>query len=114
MILHIDKDAAYLVLLKARRRLGGYFYMGNTTQAKVLSGANLIICKTIKHVVASSAEVETSGTFHNAQTAVPLRAILHVMYHPQPPIPIKIDNSTTSGFVQDSIQMKQSKSWDMR
>ena len=113
-ILHIDTDTAHLVLPKAHSCLAEYVYIGNATKEKVLNGAILIECKTIKHVVASAAEAETCDAFYNAQTAVPLRAILQVMDHPQPPTPIKIDNSTTSGFVQDNIQMKGSKSWDMR
>ena len=34
--------------------------------------------------------------------------------HPQPPTPIKTDNSTTAGCVNINIQQKRSKSWDMR
>ena len=36
------------------------------------------------------------------------------MGHPQPPTPIKTDNSTTAGFANKNIQLKKSKSWDMR
>ncbi len=36
------------------------------------------------------------------------------MGHPQPPTIINTDNSTTTGFVNNNIQMKRSKSWDMR
>ena len=36
------------------------------------------------------------------------------MGHPQPPTPIKIDNSTANGFVHNNITQKRSKSWDMR
>ena len=66
MILYIDTDAAYLVLPKARSRLAGYFYISNTTKSNTLNGVILIECKTINHVVSSTAEVETSATFHNA------------------------------------------------
>jgi hypothetical protein len=34
--------------------------------------------------------------------------------HPQPPTPIKTDNSTANSFVHDNINLKKSKSWDMR
>ena len=34
--------------------------------------------------------------------------------HPQPPTPIKTDNSTANGFIHDNIHQRRSKSWDMR
>ena len=118
MILNIDTDAAYLVLPKARSRLAGYFYMGHHKGKKSpftpLNGAILVECKTILHVVASAAEAETAGLFHNAQIAIPIRNILNALGHTQPPTPIKTDNSTAVGFTYDNINQKRSKSWDMR
>ena len=52
MILHVDSDAAYLVQ----------------------DCACSCKCKTLCHVVASAAEAETGGLFHNAQN------ILHVCF----------------------------------
>lgn len=40
--------------------------------------------------------------------------MLIALGHPQPPTPIKTDNSTAHGFVYDNINLKKSKSWDMR
>ena len=118
MILNIDTDAAYLVLPKARSRLAGYFYMGHkrgkASPHTLLNGAILVECKTILHVVASAAEAETAGLFHNAQMCIPIRNILIALGHPQPPTPIKTDNSTAHGFTYDNINQKRSKSWDMR
>ena len=34
--------------------------------------------------------------------------------HPQEATPIKTDNSTANNFVYDNINLKKSKSWDMR
>lgn len=39
---------------------------------------------------------------------------LHVLDHPQPPTPLKTDNSTSYSFVHCNIRQKKSKSWDMR
>ena len=117
MILHIDSDAAYLVAPKARSRVAGYFHMSdhpNTTKRPKLNGAVLVECKTLRHVVSSSAEAEVAGIFHNATTAIPIRRILTEIGHPQPPTPLKTDNSTASGFVYDNIHQKRSKAWDMR
>lgn len=64
-------------------------------------------------MVSSAAEAETNGVFHNAQVGVSIRHILEGMLHPQPSTPVQTDNSTTSGFVHNNIQMKRSKTWDM-
>ena len=102
---------------KARSRVAGYFYMGNkptTRPHPSLNGAILVECKTLRHVVASAAEAETGGIFHNVQITLPIRVLLEALNHPQPPTPIKTDNSTAHGFVYDNINQKKSKSWHMR
>ena len=112
MVLSIDSDAAYLVAPKARSRIAGYFYLSKgRTQSMTppLNGAVLVECKTLRHVVASAAEI-----FHNAQIAVLVRRMLRALDHPQPPTPIKTDNSTANGFIHNNIHQKRSKSWDMR
>ena len=117
MKLHIDSDAAYLVMPKARSRIAGYFNFGqpNTTLTQENpNGAVLIECKTLRHVVASAAEAEVGGIFHNAQIALPIRYMLEQLGHKQDPTPIKTDNSTAHNFVYDNINLKKSKSWDMR
>ena len=61
----------------------------------------------------SAAEAETGGIFDNAQFCIPIREILKAMNHSQPPTPLKTDNSTSLGYVQNNIQLKRSKSWEM-
>ena len=113
MVLRIDSDAAYLVLPKARSRLAGYFRLLDNNAKYDHNGAILIECKTIRHVVSSAAEAETHGVFHNAKIGVNIRHLLNEMNHPQPPTLLVTDNSTTAGFANKNIQLKQSKSWDM-
>ena len=117
MILHIDSDAAYLVLPKARSRIAGFYQLSDhpsKTKNPTRNLPILIECKTLRHVVASAAEAEVAGIFHNAQTAIPIRRALEALDHPQPPTPLKTDNSTAHSFTYRNIQMKKSKSWDMR
>ena len=121
MILHVESDAAYLVLPNAKSRIGGYFYMSShppknpaTIPKPQPNGPILIECATLKHVVASAAEAETGGLFRNGQTAVVIRVILEALDHKQPPTPLKTDNSTATGFANSHIRQKRSKSWDMR
>ena len=114
MILHLDSDAAYLVVPKARSRVAGYFYCGQQYNKTIPPSTTLNECKTLKHAVASAAEGETAGLFHNCQTAVHIRKILTALYHLQPATPTKTDNSTASCFVNDTLKKKRSKAWDIR
>ena len=69
MILHVDSDAAYLVLPKARSRIAGFFRLRNkqNNTHKQENGAILVECKAIRWVVTSAAEAETHGVFYNAK-----------------------------------------------
>jgi len=72
MILHVDSDAAYLILQGAKSRIAGYFFLSDkippppTIPNPRLNGPILVECKLLRHVVASSAEAETAGLFFNA------------------------------------------------
>ena len=97
--------------------IAGYFRLSNaltTPSTPHDNGAILIECKTIRNVVTSAAEAETHGVFHNAKQAIPIRHILNAIGHPQiAPTPIKTDNSTSAGYVNNNMQLKKSKTWDM-
>jgi len=110
MVLHIDSDAAYLVLSNAKSRIAGYFYLSDHPSQEILpslKGAILVECKGIKHIVSSLVEAEIAGLFHNAQTALPIQYILNSIGHQQPATPIKTDNSTALGFVHNNIYLKK-------
>ena len=118
MQLYVDTDAAFLVLPKARSRIAGYFRLLNHQDSGkkfyLDNGPILIECKTLRSVVTSAAESETYGVFHNAKKTLPIIYMLTQMGHPQKhPVPLRTDNSTSSGFVNKNIQMRQSKTWDM-
>ena len=122
MILHVDTDAAYLVLPRARSRYAGFYYLSDkmSDYAKgtpMPNGAILVECRSLHNVVSSAAEAECGGTFENAQTAIPIAHILsRVFRHPQPPngTPIVTDNSTSKDLLTNLIKPKKSKTWDMR
>ena len=119
MILYVNSDAVYLVLPNARSCFAGHFYLSNrvTDPSNVsppLNGPIHTECKAIRNVVASAAEAETAVLFGNSQVAVVIRCALQSLDHPQPPTPIKTDNSTANSFVHSNIRQKGSKTWDMR
>jgi hypothetical protein len=64
-------------------------------------------------VVASAAESEVGACFHNAQSGAPLRVTLNELGHTQPPTPLRRDNSTAFGIVNETIKLKRSKAMDM-
>lgn len=116
MILTVDSDAAYLVEPNARSRIAGYFQLNSAKKSnQYVNGALLIECKTLRHVVASSAEAETAGLFHNSQVALPIHYMLTQLSHPQPKTPMKTDNLMSNKFIHNNITtQRRSKSWDMR
>ena len=117
MILCVDSDAAYLVAPRAKSRIAGFYFLSTDprkNQPSPSNGGVLVECRTLRHVVASAAEAEVAGIFHNAQVTISVRRILHALGHVQPPTPIKTDNSTANGFIHNNIHQKRSKSWDMR
>ena len=121
MILHMESDAAYLVQPGARSRIAGYFYLSDkpppntsVSPTPTPNGPIHVVCKTLRHVVASAAEAETAALFFNAQEAIPIRYLLEQLGHKQPKTPIKTDNTTALSFIHKNIRQKRSKSWDMR
>ena len=117
MQLYVDSDAAFLVLPKARSRIAGYFRLLNDSKTNKYedNGPLLIECRTICSVVTSVAEVETHGVFQNAKQIKSIWYVLEAIGHKQTnPTPLRTDNSTSSGFLNKNMQMKQSKSWNMQ
>ena len=116
VVLAIDSDVAHLVLPHAKSRIAGYYYLTSNciNDAPPLNTPVLVICETLKHVVSSAAEAETAGVFTNAQIALIMQNTLEALGYPQPPTPIKTNNSTTRSFTNNNVQQKRSKSWDIR
>ena len=70
--------------------------------------------KVIKNAMASAAEAEIGAPFMNAQEAVGSRNCLEAIGHPQPPTPLKTDNSTANGIIDNTVKQKRSKATDAR
>jgi hypothetical protein len=65
--------------------------------------STLNVASVIKNVVASAAESEVGACFHNAQSGAPLRVTLTELGHIQPPTPLRTDNSTAFGILDETI-----------
>jgi len=120
MVLHVDSDVAYLVLLNTCSHYAGHFFLGDTPPpppakpATKPNGPILTKCKTIRGVMASAVETETGGVFGNAQDAIVVCIALLALGHKQPATPIKTDNLICNSFVHSNIRQRRSKTWDMR
>jgi hypothetical protein len=115
IILHIHSDASYLSVSHARSRLGGLLFCGKKTPKEdTLNGSILNAASVINNVVASAAESEVGACFQNAQRAAPLRVTLTELGHKQPFKPLRTENSTVFGILNETIKQKRSKAMDMR
>ena len=50
----------------------------------------------------------------NAQELAPMQTTLEELGHPQPPTPLRTDNSTADGIMNKTIKQRQSKAMDKR
>lgn len=122
MVLHVDSDASYLSVSKARSRVGGHHYLSSRSPEQTKTpisdpppnGPIYAVCSFMKNVMSSAVEAEMGGLFVNGQEAIILRTILEELGHHQPPTPIKTDNSTAAGIANNSIRQRRSRSMDMR
>ena len=118
-ILHIDNNASDLSESRAPRLTGGHYYLrslptnpGKAPNLRPPSNVPIHMeCRILKHVVVSAAEPEVRGLFHNGQKSVPLRIKLQELGFPQPPTPIKTDNSAAEGIVTASVRKKGPRQW---
>ena len=122
MVLHIHNDASYLSKPQARSRAGGHYFMGDIrpdmskplTTCPCLNSPIHSIYRIMSNVMGSAAETEIGATYISGQEAVPIRTLLLKLGHPQPDIPIQVDNSTADGFSNYTIKQKWSKSINKR
>jgi hypothetical protein len=109
-------DASYLSEREAKSRAGGFFYMGSNIDIKnkLTNGAILIISTILKHVMSSASEAEIGSVFLNAKEATILRTTLEEMGHSQPPTPLQTDNTTATGYSNDTLKQRRTHDMVMR
>jgi hypothetical protein len=65
-------------------------------------------------MVASAAESEVGAYFQNAQSEAPIRVTLAELGNTQPAKPLRTDNSTAFGILNETIKQKRSNAMDIR
>ena len=120
MQLHINSDAAYIILPKARSCGAEHFYLSDeisnmhAVPSFTPNGPILTKCVTLRNIMSSAAEAEDGTVHHNGKLAVLIITDLTEMGHAQGPIPLKTDNATAKDFLNRSIHQKRSKSFNTR
>jgi hypothetical protein len=118
MVLHIHSDASYLTEPGARSRSGGHFFFSDRPtshlRSPLLNGPILSQAKIIQAVMSSAAEAEIGATFLNCKEAVPIRTTCEELGHPQPPTPVRVDNTTAAGIANRTVRQIRSRAMDMR
>jgi hypothetical protein len=79
-----------------------------------INGNILVLSQIIDVVVSSAAEAEYAALFMNGKTAIAIRQTLEDLGYPQETTTIETDNSCAHGIVNDTNNIKKSKSMDMR
>ena len=87
--------------------------MSNDSTDAPNNGAVHNVAQIIRNVMPSAAAAEIGALFINTRLAIPIRALLEQMGHPQPPTPVQTDNTTALGFVTKNLNPKATKSTDM-
>jgi hypothetical protein len=125
MCLWIDSDASYLSESNARSTCAGYHFLSDrpSDPTKPPQAQNpepmhnapvYVMCNILKEIVSAASEAELAGLFHNGKEACAIRTCLEELGHPQPPTPMKTDNTTAEGLANDTVKQKRSKAIDMR
>jgi hypothetical protein len=111
MILHIHSDASYLSVSHARSRLDGLLFCGDKPPKEyTLNGSILNVASVIKNVLASAAESEVGACFQNSPSEAPIRVTLTELGHIPPATPLRTENSTAFGILNETIKPKKVKS----
>jgi hypothetical protein len=80
---------------------------------RLINGAILIISMVLKHVMSFAVEAEIGAVFLNVKEATFLSTTLEEMGHPKPPTPLQTDNTTSTGYRNDTIKKKRTQAMDM-
>ena len=114
MVLPAHLDASFLTKPGSRSRAGAHIFLSDDDPVPRNNGPVLSISQIIRFVMASAAEAELAALYITAREMVPLQNALEEMGWPQPKSPIQTDNSTATGFINNTIIQRRIKMIWMR
>lgn len=111
--LNLNQDQRSELSTDIRKLIGGYHFLGDS-DGKMFNGPICILAKVLKHVTASAAETELGAIHSNAREGTIFRQTLEELGHHQAATPIKTDNATARGILDESMKARHLKGADMR
>jgi hypothetical protein len=117
MVLSVHSDASYHSAPHAQSCAGGYFFLGSLPvdgNPIKLNSVIHITCTILKLDAAPAAKAKLGALFLNAKQTKVLCLTLAELGHPQLPMPIHIDNTTTVGIVNNTIKHQFSCAMEMQ
>jgi hypothetical protein len=114
VILNVHSDASYLSATNAKSQAAGYYFLGSLPEDGKpikLNGAIRVLCTFLNFVASSAAEAELGALFLNAKEAKIMWLMVQELGHPQPAMPKHIDNSTTVGIVNNTLNDRSLAAW---
>lgn len=122
MILHIDTDASCLSLPNARSKTALCYYLSDQPEHPHKPPVNkpsenrplLVKTKHVKNVVGSATKSEIVGIFEGCHKRMQMRHALTELNHKQPPTPLKTDNKTADGIINNNVKPRKTRAMDMR
>eukprot|EP00804_Cyclotella_cryptica_P019683 CCRYP_016441-RA/>CCRYP_016441-RA protein AED:0.40 eAED:0.40 QI:0/0/0/1/0/0/2/0/213 len=103
MIFAAHSDASYLTEAGSSSQAGAHIFLSENDPIPRHNIPVLTIFQIIKYIMASAAEAKLAALYITARELIPLSNALIEMGWPQPKTPIQTDNSTATGFVNDTI-----------
>jgi len=114
MKLVCHSDGSYLSESEARSRAGGILFLGDCADDAAPNAALTFISVIIPTVVASATETEYASAFLVGQAATSIVHTLTELGYPQSEPEIFCDNLCAVGIANNTLQIKRSKTIDMR
>ena len=114
MVLCAHSDAGFHNESKGRSRAGAHIFLSENESMPRWNGHVLTLTKIIKFFMSSASEAELGAMFITAQEMVAMRQTLQETKWPQTKYPLKTDNSTAAGVVNNTIVPKKLKTTDRR
>ena len=111
MIFAAHADAGFHNEFRGCSRAGVHIFLSDNDPEPRWNGPVLTIAQMIKFVMTSAAEAELGALFITNKEMIPLRYNLSEMGCAKPPSPVKTDNSTAEGVVNNKIYHEKLNLW---
>ena len=122
MILWVSSNSSYQSVSKSHSCVGGYHFLGNkydpnkdmNAQRTFVNDPIHVEASILRNIMSAASESEIAAAYVNAKDAVKSRITLWEMGHPQPEMPLEIDNIIAFSILTKQLLPRRSKAIDMQ